>query len=124
MLITEFRNAGKHGYGAGDGSKRVANFMGDGGGEPADRSQTILHADFALETANLGEIVESVNVAHGFVFTRVQGCDSYAEGLAKRIYRVVSHLGMGLRLRRGKRVSEEFINWAAQQLTGSAIQKL
>src|ERR1700733_15255563 len=56
MILIHLGDAGEHADRTGDGGQRIADFVGDGCGQPADGGQTVLHSYFALQPSNLGEI--------------------------------------------------------------------
>ena len=43
-------------------SQGIPDFMRDRGGQPSHSCQPVLHADFALQAANFGQIIECVYV--------------------------------------------------------------
>ena len=65
LIVGESGNAGEHLDRAGDGRERIANLMGDAGGEASDGGQAVAQTEFALEAANLGEVGKGVDVADG-----------------------------------------------------------
>ena len=63
LFVGQVGHAGKHADRTGNRGQRIADLVGDGGRQPADRRQTVLHAHFALQAADFGQIVEGVDVA-------------------------------------------------------------
>ena len=53
----------QHADRTGNRGQGIADFVRDGGGQAAHRSQAILHAHFALQAADLGEVVKGIDKA-------------------------------------------------------------
>src|SRR5580704_4372747 len=130
MFLAEVGNAGQKADGTGDGSQGIADLMSNGCREASHGGQAVLHADLPFQAADLGKIVESVNVSQGAFFRDRERGDLDAEGLAVAIgsdeaHFSVSPLGFDL----GKRVekkpvdglAEQIVLWALQQLLGSGV---
>ena len=123
VLFVHLGNAGKHADRAGNGSQRIADLVRDGGSQPADGGQAVLHAHFALQSADLGEIVERIDVAevaalrHGQAATRTRTVLRNFVGASKRTSPCVccdSTVGRG---------SRNSSMTGSQQLSRSALQK-
>ena len=75
LIVGESGNGGQHLDRAGDGGERIANLMGDAGGEASDGGQAVALTEFALEVANHGEVGKGVDVADGGAIGSIQqGC--------------------------------------------------
>ena len=106
VLLAHFGDAGKHADRTGDGGERIADFVGDGRRQPAHGCQAVLHADFALQSPDLGEIIERVDVAQRTALRPVQGGYSYSDRLAEGSNRVEANFGVGLRLGIGQGIEK------------------
>src|SRR6202158_2175502 len=96
VILVQFGDAGKHADGTGNRSQRIADFMGDGRGQPADSGQAILHPHFALQTPDFGEIVENVNVPQIAALRHRQGCHPNPNRLAEFRRRIETYLAVRL----------------------------
>src|SRR5580704_17330660 len=63
----------------GHGSKRLANLVGDGGGEPAQSGHALFCRHLLLQTAQIREILEIENIAAPLRITRTKGRDTNAQ---------------------------------------------
>ena len=123
MLVVQAGNLRKQSRRTGDGSKRVADFMGDGGGETSDSRQPVLHSHFALQAAYPGQIVESVNKSQWAAAQYPQFGSNHAKGFAEIIGSnepdfAMGMLGAGVR----KRIFKQRRNGLPQQLDFRTLQ--
>ena len=124
MIIIHLGDAGEHADRTGNGGQRIADFVGDGCGQPADGSQTVLHSYFALQPSNLGEIVEHVDVSQFPAFWYGQGGHPYPNRLAKFRRSFETHLAVELlRVHGGQRIQKQLVDPRAQQFRRAALQK-
>ena len=63
VIVVHLRKTGQHADRACDRGQRITNLVSDRGSEPSHSSQPVLHADFALQPADLGQIIEGIYVA-------------------------------------------------------------
>src|SRR5258706_9614479 len=96
VFLAHLGYARKHADRTGDGREWIADLVSDGCRQPAHRCQAVLHADFALQTPNLGEVIQCIDVAQQTALRHVQGGYSYANRLAECCLRVETNLRMGL----------------------------
>ena len=107
MLLAHLRDAGEHADRTGDRSQRIADFMSDGGGQPAHGCQAILHADFPLQSPDLGEIIEGIDVAQRSALRHGEGSHSHPNRFAEASRRVEANFGVGLlRFAVGQRIEK------------------
>ena len=96
VILVHLGNAGKHADRTGNGRQRIANFVRDGRGQASDGRQPVLHADFALQAADFGKIVEHVDVTQFAALGHGQGGDSHPNCFAKFCGRIKAHFAVGL----------------------------
>ncbi len=106
VLLAHFGDAGKHADRTSDGGEWIADFVGDGRRQPAHGCQAVLHADFALQSADLGEIIEDVDVAQRTALRSVQGGYSHSNRSAEASHRVEANFGMVSRLGVGQGIQK------------------
>src|SRR5229473_1215538 len=123
VLFAQFRYAGEHADGARDGSKRIANLVGDSRGQAAHGCQAVLHADFALQSPDLGEIIQGIDIPQWAALGHIQSGDSYPNRLTERFRRVETNLGMAARLAVRQGVEKQVGDGFSQQLSGGAFQE-
>ena len=124
MVFVHLRDAGKHADRAGNGSERVADFMSNRGGQPPYRCQTVLHANFALQAANLGEIVEYVDISQLAALRHGQGSHADANRFAEFVGGVEAHLTMILiRLHVGQGIEKQLVDASSKQFRRGAFQQ-
>ena len=85
VILIHLRHAREHADRAGNGSQRIADLVRDGRRQPAHRRQAVLHADFALQAANLCQVVENVDVTQIAALRHVQGCNPHPQRLAESV---------------------------------------
>ena len=96
VFVAQVGDAGQHADRAGNRSQRIADLVGDGGRQAPHGGQAVLHADFALQTADFGEIVESVDVSRCVLRPGTEGvrhCD--AKGFAEAVGSDEAHFSVG-----------------------------
>jgi hypothetical protein len=111
MFAIDVRNSGEHADRPCDGSQWITDFVGDGRGQSSYSSEAVLHADFALQTPDFGEVVESVDVSEDAALGHGQRCSAHTQCLAKLRRGVKAHFGMRLlRINVGQRIHEQFVD--------------
>ena len=121
MLVIQAGNLRKQSGRSRDGSKRIANFMGDGGGETSNSCQPVLHSDLAFEAAYLGQVIEGVNKSQLATPQNPQFGSNHPKRLAEIIRGnetdfPMRMLGAGLR----QRVYETAGRWAVPEARSPA----
>ncbi len=85
VLVAQVGNTGKHAHRAGNRSQRVADFVGDGCGQPAHRREAVLNAQIPLQPPNFSEVVEGINVAHRLPAGNREGSRHHSKSLAEAV---------------------------------------
>src|SRR5258708_323798 len=77
VLIAQFRYAGEHADRTGNGSKGIANLVGNSRRQSTYGGQAVLHADFALQSPDLGQVLQSVEGSQATAPTHLTSGHSY-----------------------------------------------
>src|SRR5208283_1276754 len=85
----------QHADRAGNRGQGIADFVSDGSSQTADGGQAILHAYFAFEAADLGEVVKGIDKAQVFRRAHVEGGDQDSKRLAEAVSGQVADFGIG-----------------------------
>src|SRR2546422_955912 len=82
------------------------------------RCQTILHAQIAFQTPDLGQVIQHIDMPNRAAVGNREWCGSYAESIAKAIGRYESNFAVRrLGTRAGQRVKEQFLNRLSPEFT-------
>ena len=132
LIVGESGDGGQHLDRTGDGRERIANLMGDAGGQASDGGEAVAKTEFALEMANLGEVGKGVDVADGVAIGPEEGAAADAQISFSAPLGVCARTSMRGALGEGRRSREELLHAepdkillaAAQQNLGGGIDQL
>ncbi len=130
VVIAEFGNSREHADRTRNRGERVADLVRDGGRQPPDSGQPVLHPDLPFQTPDFRQIIEGVHVTEDAAVRDGKGRDHHPESLAKGIGRDEAHLSVGALGAYGRqriekqlvhRLPEKFSFRPSQEMLGRAI---
>ena len=99
--------------------------MGDGRRQPPHCRQPVLHAYLALQAADLGQVVETVNLSQHAPVGHAQRGDDHAEGFSETIGGNLTDFPMRpLCTHVRKWIDEQVTDWLSHQLALAVLQQL
>ena len=106
--------------------------MSDGGGQAAHGGQAVLHAHFAFQAANLGEIVKGIHKSQVAARGDVESGNQHAKRLAETVDSLVAdfgiasghaEMGQGILKEAGHRATAQLGFGDPEQLLGGSIDQ-
>ncbi len=99
--------------------------MGNGGCQTPDRSQAVLHAHFALQAADFGEIVEAVDESKIAAGAEIERRNHHAKRLAEPAGGTVANLrASAARVHVGQGILKEFSHRTPAQLHFGDLEQM